>query len=296
MPAPPARLPRRHPRAWRPGARERKEHEPAPRARGVDALQAGLLVLLAALAGAQNAVAGGGSFLTFPALLLAGVGPVAANATSTVALWPGSVASIRGYREDVPRDPRTLAALGGASLLGGLLGALLLLRTPEQTFARLIPFLLLGATLIFALGGRATRGLRGLRGLGGLGGRRARLAGVAALQLAIAVYGGYFGGGIGVLMLAGLAVLGMTDLHAMNGLKAVLGALINGVAVATFALAGVVAWGVALPMAAGAVAGGYGGARLARRVAPERVRRVVVAIGLALSALFFARSWLGAGA
>jgi uncharacterized membrane protein YfcA len=253
----------------------------------VDLLQGALLLAAATLAGAMNAVAGGGSFLTFPSLLLAGVGPIAANATSTVALWPGSVASIRGYREDLPRDRATLLPLAGISLLGGLLGALLLLGTPERTFARLVPFLLLGATLIFAFGARATR-----RWHAHGPPTRARLAGIALLQLAIAVYGGYFGGGIGILMLAGLALLGMTDIHAMNGLKVLLGALINGIAVAAFALAGVVAWSVALPMAVGAVAGGYGGARWARRVAPATVRHIVIAIGLALSALFFARTYL----
>jgi len=251
---------------------------------GLDAL---VLAGAAVVAGGLNAVAGGGSFLTFPALLFAGVAPIAANATNTVALWPGSLASVGAYRKDLAHTRRELLVLGAVSLTGGLAGAVLLLQTPEQTFARLVPWLLLGATAIFA-GGPALRARLAARG-GPEGPRAAGLAAMAPVQFLIAVYGGYFGGGIGILMLAGLAALGMEDIHAMNGLKALLALLINGIAVVAFAVAGVVRWDLAVPMVVGAVVGGYGAARLAKRLDPRWVRGLVVAVGLVLSAVFFLR-------
>ncbi|HWH08335.1 MAG TPA: sulfite exporter TauE/SafE family protein, partial [Candidatus Thermoplasmatota archaeon] len=199
-----------------------------------------LLVLAALAAGALNAVAGGGSFFTFPALVLAGVPAVPANATSAVALWPASVASAAAFREDLKHPRRTLWVLGGVSLLGGLLGALLLLLTPERAFEGLVPWLLLVATLVFAFGPRLTAALRA-RDL------RLPLAGMALVQLLVATYGGYFGGGMGIMMLAAFAAMGMEDLNAMNGLKAILGVLLNGVAIAAFVAGGVVAWTYCLP-------------------------------------------------
>jgi hypothetical protein len=245
------------------------------------------LVAAAVAAGALNSVAGGGSFLTFPALLFAGVSPIRANATNTVALWPGSIASVGGYREDLVRERQTLLVLGSISLVGGLVGSLLLLGTPEQTFSAMIPWLLLGATLIFALGPRITKRWHGAAWVDRPPAKR--LAAIGVLQFVIAVYGGYFGGGIGILMLAALSLLGMTEIHRMNALKVVLAVLINGISVVAFAIAGVVEMPVGLAMAGGAVIGGYGGARAAKRVAPERVRSFVVAWGFALSVLFFAR-------
>jgi uncharacterized membrane protein YfcA len=246
-----------------------------------------LLVLAATAGGAMNAVAGGGSFLTFPSLLVAGVPPIRANATSAVALWPGSLASAWGYREDLAHEKRVLRWFGAASLAGGLAGALLLLLTPETTFRALVPWLLLGATAIFAFGPLLARRLREAGGLSHRVTARTLLA-LTAVQLLVAVYGGYFGGGIGILMLAAFAAMGMEDIHAMNGLKAVLALLINGVAVAAFVVAGVVDWPAALLMVAGAVAGGYLGARGAKRVDPRWLRILVIAMGLALSAYFFA--------
>ena len=244
-----------------------------------------LLVLAALAAGAMNAVAGGGSFLTFPSLLLAGVPPIAANATNTVALWPASLSAAYAFRRDLRHERRVLLLFGLASLAGGLAGALLLLRTPERTFTALIPWLLGGATLVFAFGPRLTRRFRER-------GAHAPLWAGVAVQLVIGVYGGYFGGGIGILMLAALAALGMTDIHAMNGLKNILGAAINGVAVLAFVLAGVVAWDVAPFMLAGAVAGGYAGARVSKRVDPRFVRGFVIAVGATLTAVFFWRTYL----
>lgn len=249
-------------------------------------LEAGALLLAALLGGALNAVAGGASFVTFPVLVFAGIDPIAANATSTAALWPGTVASAAAYRRELRARPRLLLLLGGVSLLGGVLGATLLLRTPQATFTRLVPFLLLLATLLFAFGGAIAARLRARLG------KRAgpawlAAAGVALLQLAIAVYGGYFGGGIGVLMLAALALLGLDQIHAMNAFKTLLASCINGVAVATFVAAGAVRWPQALVMVAGAIAGGYGGAALARRLDPAPVRRFIILVGCAMTLYFF---------
>lgn len=241
-----------------------------------------LLVLAALVAGAQNAVAGGGSFFTFPALLLAGVPPISANATSTVALWPASVASAVAFREDVKHTRRELKLLGGVSVAGGLAGALLLLVTPERAFEDLVPWLLLAATLVFALGPTLTARLRA---------RHAHLplAGLLAVQLVISVYGGYFGGGIGILMLAAFAAMGMEDLNAMNGLKAILGSAINAVAVLAFAIAGVVDWPLALAMVVAGTVGGWYGARVSRRVPKAPLRGFIVAVGALLTLYFFLR-------
>ncbi|MEA3199459.1 MAG: uncharacterized protein QOE90_887 [Thermoplasmata archaeon] len=243
------------------------------------------LFLVAAWGGAQNAVAGGGSFFTFPMLLFAGVPPIEANATSTVALWPGSVASAFGFREELRLERRTLVLLGVVSALGGLLGALLLLLTPEKAFSALIPWLLLAATLTFAFGPALTRRLRDRAPHD-----QPRLTWPFVLaQLGVAVYGGYFGGGIGIMMLAAFSAMGMEDLHAMNGLKAILGALINGVAIVAFIVAGKVVWPLALLMVAGSVVGGYGGARLSKRVDPKALRAFIIAVGSLLSLYFFAK-------
>jgi hypothetical protein len=249
-----------------------------------------LLFLASLLGGAQNAVAGGGSFLTFPALIAAGVGSKVANATSTVALWPGSVASTFGYRRDIRHERRLLLVFGAVSVAGGVAGALLLLWTPEVTFDRLVPFLLLGATLIFAFGPPISRRLSLKHAHDGPV-PPGKLAAYGLIQFAVGVYGGYFGGGIGILMLAAFAAMGMEDLQAMNGLKAVLGSLVNGVAIVAFGLAGIVDWPLALLMVVGSVIGGYGGARLSRLASPQRLRLLVIAIGLLLSVAFFVKAF-----
>lgn len=249
-------------------------------------VEAGALVLAAMLGGALNAVAGGGSFVTFPALVFTGVAPIAANATSTVALWPGTVASAAAYRAERRARRGLLLLLGGVSIVGGILGAVLLLRTPQATFVRLVPYLLLLATTLFTFGGAIAARLRARVGKVA-GPAWLATGGVALLQLAIATYGGYFGGGIGVLMLAALALLGMEDMHAMNALKTLLASCINGVAVLTFVLAGAVDWPEALLMVAGAIVGGYGAAASARRLDPALVRRFVILVGFAMTAYFF---------
>lgn len=236
------------------------------------------LIPPAILAGVINAIAGGGTLLTFPALLAGGLPPVTANATSSVSLVPGSLAAWWGYR-GVERDRRTLAALVVPSLIGGGVGAALAMITGDRLFGRLVPWLVLAATLLFALQQR----------LAPRGGRTVGLPAVAALQLLIAVYGGFFGAGMGILMLAGQGLLGVTDIHVANSRKNVCAAAINGVATITFLANGRVAWRPALVMAAAAIAGGYLGARLAQRVPRAWVRRAVLAIGFAIAAYMFAR-------
>ena len=248
-------------------------------------------------AGIMNAMAGGGTILTFPTLLLIGVSPITANATSTVALLPGVVASLAGYRREVRAHRPWLKTLFVPSLVGGALGSVLLLRTPEKLFAALAPQLVLFATVLFMLQGLVAR--RVARRAGGEapaaplnpatpGGLTAsRFAIASLLQLGVAIYGGYFGAGIGILMLALLGFLGLSDIHAMNGLKAFFNFTINSVAAAWFIVQGAVDWPAALVLAVGAVAGGYGGARLARRIGQKKARAAVVVIGLLVTAVLF---------
>jgi uncharacterized membrane protein YfcA len=248
------------------------------------------LGLVSVLAGAINSVAGGGSFLTFPALIFCGVTPLRANATNTVAVWFGTVASAGAYRKQLGGQGRPLVVLLCTSLVGGLLGALLLLRTPDATFTRLLPWLMLTATLIFIFGKYITIWLRRTVHLNLRHPRHAGpfIAG-CALQLVIAVYGGFFGGGIGILMLALLTLLGYEEIHRMNALKVVLATTINGIAVVTFIAARIVDWPQALVMVVGTILGGYGGAVIAQRVNGETTRRIVMTIGLGMTLYFFVK-------
>ena len=247
-----------------------------------------LLFLAACGAGALNSVAGGGQFLTFPALIFAGVPAINANATSSVAVWPGTVASTVGYRRELADQRAILLPLAGASVAGGILGAVVLLRTPQATFARLVPWLLLLATLLLIFGGPLVARLRKRLGQSGAPSRGA-LAGVTVVQLLLGVYGGYFGGGMGFVMLAAMAFMGMDHMHRMNALKTALASCINGVAVATFVLAGAVAWPQAVVMLTGAILGGYAGAHYARRLDPKVVRRFTITVACAMTAYFFLR-------
>jgi uncharacterized protein len=239
----------------------------------------------AVIAGAMNAVAGGGSFFTFPALLFTGVPAIPANATSTVAVWPGSVASMTAYRRRLPRKARVLVPLVVSSLVGGLAGAGLLLHTPQETFLRIIPFLFLAATLFFAFGRRLFRLTKALERA------EARpplllVGSVTLLQFLTSVYGGFFGGGMGILMLAFLTLLPLGDIHAMNAVKTLLGTAINGVAILAFIAAKVIYWPQGVLMLVGGVLGGYAGAHYAQKVNPARVRAFVVLVGLAMSFIF----------
>jgi uncharacterized membrane protein YfcA len=247
-----------------------------------------LLSLAATAAGAVNSIAGGGTLLTFPSLLTA-ISPVTANATSTVALVPGSLASGWGYRREMQAARRWLMLLIWPSLLGGAIGALLVTRLDTRYFEALVPWLLLTAATLFLCQPAIAR-------LTGVGKSHAastpgtRLA-IMAFQFLVATYGGYFGAGIGILMLSSLSLMGINDIHQMNALKCVLGACINGVAVVVFMIEGKVHWPFALVMSAAAILGGYLGAHFARRLNPNMVRWLVIAIGFSLAVHFFYRQW-----
>jgi uncharacterized membrane protein YfcA len=256
----------------------------------------------AIVAGTLNSVAGGGSFLTFPSLIYAGVPPKSANATNTVALWPGSLASAWALRKELAQQNRALLlTLGLTSLVGGVAGALLLLNTPQETFVLLIPFLMLAATLLFAVSPLINARVRQRsssrkpkesvpeEGSAASAWRPSwsTLGWVAGLQLVIATYGGYFGGGIGILMLAILGLIGMENIHEMNAVKNMLATCINGVAVVVFVIAGAVVWVNALTMLVGAIAGGYGGAYFARKLDPRLVRVFVILVGCTMTLYFF---------
>ena len=238
------------------------------------------------LGGALNAVAGGGSFVAFPALLFVGVPPIPANATNSLALWMGVTASGGAYRSrlDVPR--RVLIPLLITSVIGGIIGALLLLWTPPQTFMRVLPWLMLGATLLFVFGKKLAGGRASSVSQDAT---TAAIAGAAVFELFVAVYGGYFGGGVGIVNLAMLAAVGMTDIHAMNALKSVLGSAINGVAVIAFIIARAVYWPQALVMIAGAVVGGYFGAHYAQKLPQAWVRWFVILVGAGMTVYFFVK-------
>lgn len=245
------------------------------------------LFIAGVLGGALNAVAGGGSFIAFPALLFTGVAPIAANATNTVALWVGVTASTGAYRRHLDISRRVIIPLAITSVIGGIAGAYLLLHTPAQTFLRVLPWLMLGATLLFMFGGRLSRGSGGSIAHDA---SASALAIAALFELVVAVYGGYFGGGVGIINLAMLAALGMTDIHAMNALKVVLGGIINGVAVVTFIVKGAVVWKQGSIMIVGALIGGYLGAHYAQKLPAAWIRGFVIAVGTAMTAYFF---WKG---
>lgn len=249
-----------------------------------DPLHLALLLLAAFGAGTLNAVAGGGSFLTLPALVFTGLPPVVANATGTVALLPGYVSGAWGFREDLQAPPGlTLTRMALLSLAGGAAGAVLLLVTDDRIFRTLIPWLLLAATALFVIGPALLRNTRA-RGDSAPSTWRATLGVVL-----VSVYGGYFNGGLGILLLALFGMLGQSNLHAANGSKNVVSALLTAIAVLVYAGGGLVAWPQALVMMVAATAGGYAGARLARRLPPQVLRAAIVVIGLAMAAAFFIR-------
>jgi uncharacterized protein len=249
-----------------------------------DPVTLAVLLASAAAAGVMNAMAGGGTILTFPTLIFLGEPAITANATSTVALWPGAAASLYGFRREVQGHRDWLRRLFLPSLLGGALGAVLLLQTPAKSFERLAPFLVLFATLLFSVQGAVSRWSATHHEDGRSPARR-----VAAwvFQFGVGVYGGYFGAGIGILMLAVLGFLGLADIHAANGLKNIFAMCINGVAAVYFIARGAVDWPAALILVFGAIAGGYAGARFARRIGREKARAAVVVIGLAVAILLF---------
>lgn len=250
--------------------------------------QAIFLFFAAAIAGTLNALAGGGSFISFPALLFVGVPAVAANATNTVALWPGLAASTLAYLKRLNAPARLLIPLLVTSVAGGWGGALLLLKTPQHTFLHLVPWLLLAGTLLFAFGNSIrtiackSSVVDDLRAVSWTA-----IAVSSLVELLVAIYGGYFGAGIGFITLGMLTALGMRDIHAMGAIRTLLAATINAAAVLTFILAGAVLWRQCGVMVAGALAGGWFGARFAQKSDPRKVRAFVIALGLAMSAYFF---------
>lgn len=269
-----------------------------------------LLFAVAFLAGAVNSIAGGGSLLTFAALVLSGVSPLVANTTSTVALLPGSVSALWGFRRELGGEAPLLLSVGTPSLIGGVLGAFLLLAIGEKRFAFLVPWLILGATVLFVAQEPLTRLLtRRLRSAPAAPTKRpgpapdlaperpaehrsprpAALLGVGLFQLVVAIYGGFFGSGMGILMLATFGLAGVASIHRRNALKHVAAVCINGPAALIFLRHGYVPPGPALLMMLAAIGGGYGGARLALGVGVPAVRRAIIAINLLLAAAAFWR-------
>ncbi len=245
-------------------------------------MTAGLPMLSAAgfLAGGMNALAGGGSFVSFPALILAGVPPVAANASSTVALFPGALTSIWAFRHDlVPVGGVPFPAMLAISMAGGLLGAVLLLVTPDAAFRVAVPWLLLLAALAFAFGGKLGVALR----------RRVRIGKptIMSVQFALAIYGGYFGGAIGIMLMAIWSLISGAELKVLNPAKVLLVGAMNSVAVVAFIVAGTVWWPETLAMLVAAALGGYVGARLAQRLPARVVRLTIIVVTFAMTAAFF---------
>jgi len=256
-----------------------------------------LLIGASALAGAINSVAGGGTLLTFPAILATGQLSTIANATNTVALWPGQLSSLWGYKSEIQHNARSIIPLSVIGLVGGICGALLLINTPAAIFDQIVPFLVLSATLIFMAQEPLSRW------------QKARAETIASKEtdlppsatyaapddrlrltlpivlflLGIAVYGGYFGAGIGILTLAAFGLMGMTNIHQMNGVKAIFTLGINGIAALLFILKGLVDWKIAALMTLGSIFGGYAGAGIARRIGQKNVRRIVIGIGFTLT-------------
>jgi uncharacterized protein len=256
------------------------------------------LIFASFLGGALNAVAGGGSFLTFPAMLGVGLGPIQANATNTVALWPGQLTSIAGYRDEVRKHRQLAIKMALAGLVGGSVGAIILLNTPATTFIQLVPWLLLFAALVFAVSDPVMKYLQ----------RRARRRAVAPVETAeakaernywplvlatvvICFYIGYFGAGAGFLIISLLSVFGFQDLNEMNAMKVVSTTMANGMACILFAFSGKVEWRWCLSAMVSCAIGGYLSARISQRLDPRFLRVLVVVIGLGMAAYFFWRNY-----
>lgn len=270
-----------------------------------DAVEFGLLFLAGLMAGGVNAIAGGGTILTFGLLgtiLPPGPGQlVSANVTSTIGLWPGAAAAAwasRGVRAEQPAWARWLVL---PSVAGAAVGVALLRWLPKQSFDVVVPWLILLAAVLFALQPQVARMIAGRTSAAGATAAAVspgRIAATGLLQFAVAIYGGYFGAGIGILMLAVLPLLGPGDIHALNAVKNLLGTVINGVATALFTAAAIgggfeVSWPHVAALAAGAVAGGIAVVHLARRLPPQAVRRIVSLIAFGLAGYYFLREWSG---
>jgi len=251
-----------------------------------------LIFFAAVLGGGLNAIAGGGSFITVPTLIFVNVPATLASATNALSLWPGSISSAIALRNELSDQKQNVIFFGVTSLAGGVTGALLLIRTPNDTFVKLLPFFMLFATLMFVFGNTLTKSLRERLTQSGKP-SKVWLAGVLVLQYIISTYGGYFGGGLGILLLGTMSLMDMKDIHRMNGLKAVLAVLINGAAVVTFAIRNYISWQHALVMIVGAIIGGYVTAHYARRLNPIYVRRFVIIVGCVITIYFFLKYNVG---
>ena len=248
-----------------------------------------LMIAAAFAAGVINSIAGGGTLITFPVLIWLGLDPKVANATSTVALWPGLFGGLFGYRKELENSSTILWRLGLTSVIGGGVGAWLLIWTPSPTFARLVPFLILFATMLFMVQGTITRRLR-LQEIGSQP-KASWWLGAIIFQFFSSIYGGYFGAGNGILMLAAMGLLGLRDLNRANGIKNFLGICINSIAVVSFAISYLVVWPIAAIMAGAAMLGGYVGANLAVRVGQAVIRRAIVAIGFIITFVMIWQLW-----
>jgi uncharacterized membrane protein YfcA len=243
-----------------------------------------MLIITGAIAGVANAVAGGGTFFTFPALLASGLPPVVANASNSVAVWPGHVLALVGYRKELRQYSHAIAGSIVIGFMGGIAGAVLLASLGNQEFSKLIPILILLATLLFAFGGKINDWLKARA----VSAEFARPKPVTRfLELLFAIYGGFFGAGLGVMLMAGLQMLGVNDPHANNALKNLLAAVINTVSVVVLAAAGLVAWPHTALAFAGAICGGLVGGHLARHIPAHVLRRIVIALGTALTVYYF---------
>jgi uncharacterized membrane protein YfcA len=249
-----------------------------------------ILFLMTVIGSTSNSVAGGGTFFTVPALIFTGVAPTIANATSTLALWPGSIASAVAYRREIANiNKKILMLLIGISLIGSVFGAILLLKTSQATFIFLLPYLILFATCVFALSDViATRSRRKAIAKSPL--TLKKLTYIMIAQLIVAIYCGYFGGGGSIIMVALLALIGLESIHVVNGLKSLLSTCISSVSVTIFALAGIIDWQVSILMIIGAIIGGYGGAYYARKIDQKWIRLFIIVIGITLTIYFFIHS------
>ncbi len=254
-------------------------------------LQYLLIFVAALLAGGLNGIAGGGSFILFPVLMFVGIPPIPANATNSIALLPGTLASAGAYRNEFSKDKRALIQVCVLGAIGGLVGAVLLLKTPPIVFLRILPYLLLTATLAFAFSKKLTAWVEQKQGqFARL--KQLRTVCITILQLMVAVYGGFFGGGMGILFLASFALMGMTNIHRMNAYKTILTSCINAITVIPFVIAGVILWQEGAIAAIGAAIGGYISAHYAQKIAPILVRRFVIGVGTAMTIYFFIKNWL----
>lgn len=246
--------------------------------------------MAALVAGVANSIAGGGSFISFPALLFTGMPPVTANATNTVAVWPGILASTAAFRKALNWPLlKSILPLIIVTLLGSIFGAMLLLKTPQTTFMKFVPWLLLAGTILFSFGPKITAWVKQRHAANGPS--RAMMIGVAFVQLGVGTYIGYYGAGVGFIILPLLSMMGIENIHSMNGIRTLLVTCGNAVAIVLFVIARAVFWPQALVMMIGAILGGYAGARYIQKVRPQTVRYLIIAIGSGMTAYFFWKTW-----